>query len=144
MADQNVTADLRVAAGATVRSLNVADFATAATGAASQATLAAVLAALPATLDGGALNVADVFTGGEALPDQTGDGTVKTFTFAAPVDLVWVRSAVAARADPFGSVPTTTLGIPCAADEPNPLTIRTSSVKVIAASGTISVWGYRS
>jgi len=92
----------------------------------------------------GSMKVADVFTGGEALADQTGDGTVKTFTFASPVDLVWVRCvAVAGRCDPFGGTPSATQGIYCAADEPNPMTIRTSSVKVFAASGQISVWGYR-
>jgi len=114
------------------------------TGLAKVTDIQAVRDRLPAALESdGALKVADVFTGGEALPDQTGDGTVKTFTFASPVDLVWVRSAVAARADPFGGTPTATTGIPCAADEPNPMSVRASSVKVFAASGTVSVWGYR-
>ena len=143
MADQTVVADLRVAAGVGVRSLNVTDFATDATGAAKATDVQAVRDRLPVALDGGALNVADVFTGGEVLPDQTGDGTVRTFTFASPVDLVWVRAAVAARADPFGGIPTVALGIPCAADEPTPVTVRTSSIKVFATAGTVSVWGFR-
>jgi len=114
-------------------------------GASTDTTLAEVRDRLPTALDtDGSMKVADVFTGGEALADQTGDGTVKTFTFASPVDLVWVRCvAVAGRCDPFGGTPSASQGIYCAADEPNPMTIRTSSVKVFAASGQISVWGYR-
>lgn len=92
----------------------------------------------------GSLKVADVFTGGEVLADQAGDATVKTFTFTTAVDLVWVRCVGAVgRADPFGGTPTASVGIYCAADEPTPLTVRTTVVKVVAPSGTISCWGFR-
>lgn len=114
------------------------------TGLAKDATLTQTRDRLPAALDGGALPVADVFTGGEALADQAGDGTVKTFTFSSPVDLVWVRCVGGAgRADPFGGTPTLSLGIYCAEDEPNPMTVRTSVVKAISPAGTIVLWGYR-
>ena len=114
-------------------------------GGATEAKQDAVLSRLPSALDiDGSFKVSDVFTGGETLADQAGDGLVKTFSFSTPVDLVWVRSfTAAARADPFGGTPTASQGIPCAIDEPNPITVRTSVVKVIAAAGMIAVWGYR-
>lgn len=165
----DVNADLFVAEGAGERQLNVDDLKTAATGAATQTTLAAVLAELvqklepsdlaalataakqdtligrlPSALDGDALAVSDVFTGDEYLTDQTGDGTVKTFTFTSAVDLIIVRSiAVVARATCDGTAPTNSKGIYCAIDEPTYITRRTSTVKVLAASGTLAVWGFR-
>ncbi len=86
----------------------------------------------------------DTYTGGQALPDQTADGTAKTFTFSSPVDLIWVRVIGATgRADPFGGTPSSTQGIYIGDNEPNPITVRTSSIKVWATGGTIHVWGYR-
>jgi hypothetical protein len=93
----------------------------------------------------GELVVSDVFLDGEALARQTSPGGVLTFTFAAPRDLVWVRvdGVPLAYADPFGGTPADGLGVPCEDGIPQPLTIRTSVVKVWAASGaTVSVWGY--
>ena len=37
--------------------------------------------------------VADDFGGGEVLADQAGAGAVLTFSFSAPVQLVWVESS---------------------------------------------------
>lgn len=91
------------------------------------------------------LPVADVFTDGEALVDEEGTGGVLIFTFSSPMDLIWVRSiGGAARADPFGGNPDAQTGIYCADDEPTPLTIRTTVVKVYAEpSVVVSVWGFR-
>jgi hypothetical protein len=93
----------------------------------------------------GTVDVADVYLAGEVLPDQAGAGGELAFAFAAPTDLIWVRSVGAAsRADPFGGTPTASLGIPCPDDEPVPITVRASTVKVFAPAGaTVSVWGFR-
>lgn len=88
----------------------------------------------------------DVFTGGEVLPDQAGADAVLMFNFSSSVELVWVRGVGAlCRADPFGGTPALGLGIPCADDEPTPITVRTSQVRVYAPSGAtrVSVWGFR-
>ena len=96
-------------------------------GAATQTTLAAVLAALAlvpvsgpltdaqiratalavstgltqpltdAQLRAGKVGVADDFQGGECLPDQTGVGGVLTFTFAAPRNLIVVHAVGASQ-----------------------------------------------
>lgn len=94
---------------------------------------------------GSLLRSSDAFLGGEVLADQSGAGSVLTFTFTTPVQLVWVRSKGGiSRADPFGGTPAASTGIPCADDEPSPITVQTSTVKVFAPSGaTVSVWGYR-
>lgn len=91
----------------------------------------------------------DKYTDGEVLADQVGAGGVLTFTFASPVDLVFVHGKSAAgnltlRADPFGGVPSVTQGIPSDDGSPLPLPITTGSVQVYAPNNmTISVWGYR-
>lgn len=89
--------------------------------------------------------VVDTFLSGEVLADQSGSDTVLTYTFSSPVDLVWVRSDNGtSRADPFGGVPTSTLGIICEDGIPNPMTIRTDEVQIFAPNGSIvNVWGYR-
>lgn len=96
----------------------------------------------------GTVAATDTFSGGQVLADQTGAGAVLTFTFSAPVQLVWVLdtsgvTAAISRADPFGGVPTATTGIPVLNGTPTPLTVATSSVKVYAPTGTnITVYGY--
>jgi hypothetical protein len=89
--------------------------------------------------------VGDRFAGGETLADQAGEGAALTFTFASPVDLVWVRcDGGDGRANPFGGTPTSAAGIFCEDGVPNPITVTTSSVKVYAESGTtVRVWGFR-
>ena len=92
------------------------------------------------------LPVSDRLTGFEGLADQTGDGTVKTFTFANAPDLVWIRSVGGiSRADPTGGTPSATTGVYCADDEPTPITISgQTAVKVFAPIGAVvSVWGFR-
>lgn len=83
--------------------------------------------------------------GGQTLADQSGAGSVLTFTFDPQVDLVWVRcDGGVGRADPFGGTPTASQGIPCDDAVPNPITVTTSVVKVFAATGvSVSVWGFR-
>lgn len=87
----------------------------------------------------------DFMTGFEGLADQSGADGVLTFTFASPVELVWVRSVGGvSRADPGGGTPSAVAGVYCADDEPAPITIKTSAVKVYAPAGAdVSVWGYR-
>ena len=95
--------------------------------------------------DDGLDPVADTYLGGEVLADQAGAGAVLDFEFAAPVDLLWVRADGGdARAEPFGGDPAANFGIVCEDGIPNPLTIRTDTVKVFAGVGTtVHVWGYR-
>lgn len=89
------------------------------------------------------LDVSDTYTTGQALASQPGDGSVKTFTFAAPMDLIWVRCQDATGfADPFGGTPASGQGIFCEDGIPQPITLRTTTVKVWAPAGTIHVWGY--
>lgn len=89
--------------------------------------------------------VRESFVGGQALPDQSGAGGVLTFTFSSPVDLFWVRSVGGvSRADPFGGTPSVSAGVYCGADEPTPLSVTTTTVRVFAPAGaTVSVWGFR-
>ena len=92
------------------------------------------------------VDAADTYTAGEILADQAGAGAVLTFTFAAPMDLVWVEATGSggARADPFGGTPTASLGIICQDGIPKPLVVRTSSVKVLAPVGvSVNVFGQR-
>jgi hypothetical protein len=97
----------------------------------------------------GDLSVQDKFAGGEVLADQNGAGAVLTFTFASPVNLVWVVDTGAVttnvcRADPFGGTPSATAGIPVFNQAPSPITVTTSSVKVYAPAGAVvAVHGYR-
>ncbi len=102
--------------------------------------LAAILAALAGRLD-----TRDSYTGGESLPDQAGAGAVLLFTFAARVDLVWVRvDGGTGRADPFGGVPSSSAGVVCDDGVPQPLTVACVSLRVWAPAGaTVAVWGYR-
>lgn len=96
--------------------------------------------------------VKDDFPTGEILADQTGAGAALTFTFAAPVQALWVYAVDPAdltasgevRADPFGGTPTASLGIPVPFGGSFPIPVTTSSVKVFAASGIrVSVYGNR-
>lgn len=89
------------------------------------------------------VDVVDAFTTGQTLPAQAGDGTVKTFTFNDALDLIWVRCQGATGfADPFGGTPADGTGIYCEDGIPQPITVRTSEIKVWAPSGQIYVWGY--
>lgn len=87
----------------------------------------------------------DYFQTGQVLAQVTGQGAVETFTFDAPVDLLWVRAdGEECRTDPFGGEPTLTQGIPCESGVPQPITLRTKVVKVFVPAGTrVNVWGYR-
>lgn len=97
------------------------------------------------------LPVKDDFHSGEILPDETGDGSAKTYTFAAERHAVWVYAvdpgdltAVGEiRVDPFGGTPTATLGIPVPYGAGFPLTIPLTSLKIYAATGIrVTVIGY--
>ncbi len=91
------------------------------------------------------VDVADAATEMEALADQNGAGAVLTFTFASAIQLAWVRSVGGvARAVVGTQSPTASLGAYCADDEPTPLTVEGTTVKVFAPVGaTVSVWGMR-
>lgn len=110
-----------------------------------EALLGAIRDRLPANLRHDRLDTADTFTDGEVLADQSGADDVLIFTFSNPVDLIWVRSDNGdSRADPFGGIPTGTLGIICEDGVPNPMTIRTDTVRVYSPNGaTVNMWGYR-
>ena len=108
--------------------------------------LAAVAGNVEITNDiGNPIPASDVFLGGQALADQASTGAVLTFTFASPVQLIWVKpTGGTCRVDPFGGTPAASVGIPCDDGIPNPLTVRTTVIQVFANSGvTVSVWGYR-
>lgn len=99
-----------------------------------------------APLREGRVDTAESFTDMEVLADQSGAGGVLTFTFASPMDLVWVRcSGGVGRASAAGAAdPAASRGAYCEDGEPEPISVRTTTVRVFAGSGTIvSVWGYR-
>lgn len=111
---------------------------------------------LPTTYNTRALNHAtdsvanrDKYLSGEVLADQAGSGAVLTFTFASPVDLVFVHGKsgsgnLTLRADPFGGTPSASQGIPSDDGSPLPLPVTTDTVRVYAPNGmTVTVWGYR-
>lgn len=90
----------------------------------------------------------DAYTGGQTLADQTVSNSVATFTFSAPVQLLYVYGASSLgtntyRADPFGGTPSATSGIPSPDGVATAIPVQTSSVKVFGASGAVSVWGFR-
>lgn len=90
------------------------------------------------------IGVQDEFTADEPLPDQPGADDVLTFTFAADVSLIWVRSIGGVSRASVSATPTPVLGTYCADGEPVPITVRASSIKVYAPTGvTVSVVGYR-
>lgn len=91
------------------------------------------------------MDTADVFTAGEVLADQTGAGAVLTFTFANPMQQIWVTcSGGIVRVDPFGGTPSVSAGIPVADGAMVPFIIQATVVKVYApTSVVVSVWGYR-
>ncbi len=74
-----------------------------------------------------------------------------TFTFATPVDFVWVTDVGStttnvSRADPYGGTPSATTGVPVFNATPTPLAVAppSATVKVWAPAGsTISVHGQR-
>lgn len=91
----------------------------------------------------------DTYVSGQALAAQAGPGLL-TFSFSVPMDLIWVMSVDAgideatSWADPFGGTPSAGVGIPCLDRAQQPITVRTTSVKVWAAPDvTVAVWGYR-
>jgi hypothetical protein len=87
------------------------------------------------------------FTGGQVLAQQSGAGTVLTFTFASAVQLVVVDSSgdgLVSRIDPFGGTPSESLGIPCRHEVPVYLPITATVVKVYAPAGAaVNCWGMR-
>lgn len=94
----------------------------------------------------------DDFPAGEVLPDQTGSNSVLTFTFSADVHTIWVyaidanddTAAGEVRTDPFGGVPTATLGIPVAFGGGFPIPVITGEVKIYAGDGVrVTVYGNR-
>jgi hypothetical protein len=92
----------------------------------------------------------DAYASGEILADQAGVGAVLTFTFAEPVDLIWVTDVGAmttniSRCDPFGGMPTASAGIPVLNGVPTPIAVTPAldTIKVFAAAGsTISMYGH--
>lgn len=93
------------------------------------------------------VKVHDDYQAGEVLADQTGNDTVRTFTFAVAVDLVVIESAGAnlvSRADPFGGTPAVSTGIRCNDGAPVYVPVETTVVKVYVPSGaTCTVYGLR-
>lgn len=96
--------------------------------------------------------VADDYQTGEILPDQSGIGGVLTFTFSAPVQNLWVYAvnpldltdSGEVRVDPYGGIPSASLGIPVAFGGGFPISATTSSVKVFAPINTrVTVYGNR-
>ena len=90
----------------------------------------------------------DEYASGQTLQDQTAAGSVLTFTFSSPVQLVYVYGTSSGgtnlyRADPFGGTPSATQGIPCPDSVPTAIPIIATTVKVYGVSGTVSVWGFR-
>lgn len=94
----------------------------------------------------GELSVADDYQEFEALSDQTGAGSVLTFTFTSAVNLVVVHAvgtSQVARATTT-QTPSATLGARCPDDAPTYLPVTTSVMKVFAPNGMlVSVCGYR-
>lgn len=96
--------------------------------------------------------VADDYQAGEILPDQSGNGGVLTFTFAASVQNIWVyavnpldlTATGEVRVDPFGGTPSASTGIPVSYGGGFPIPIVTSSVKVFAPVGSrVTIYGNR-
>lgn len=92
-----------------------------------------------------AVAVNDDFSIGELLDDQSGNNTVKTFTFSQPVVGFWIASIGAtglSKLDHYGGTPSPTRGIPLDSGGilviPEPVT----EIKVYIPTGiTITVWG---
>lgn len=92
--------------------------------------------------------VKDDYQSGECLPEQTGDGTVKTFTFSSPVQMVHVEGngidTDVARVDPFGGTPSAIQGFRAANEVGVYLPVTCTVVKVFAPTGMIiTVQGFR-
>lgn len=87
------------------------------------------------------------FNDGEVLAEQSGANAVVSFIFSAPVHLVVIESfgdGLVSRADPYGGIPTSSLGIPCRHEVPLYLPIITTTVDVYIPSGaSVNVWGFR-
>ena len=77
------------------------------------------------------------------LADDVGDGTVKTFDFTTPVHLVWVKCVGGEGRAAIDTDPTLSFGVVCEDGIPQPLTVTTQTLKVIADAGTVHVWGFR-
>lgn len=94
------------------------------------------------------LPVLDDFPSSEYLEDQLGDGTVKTFTFTQPVQQVWVYMkgnliTDEARVTTNAQTPTASLGIVISDQTPTPITVTTTTVKILAPLGArITVYGH--
>ena len=91
------------------------------------------------------MRVADTFSSGEILAEQTGANNVLTFNFTNPVQKIVIISVgedLICKADPFGGTPTSTQGIPCFHQIPVEISIITNVVRVYTpSSAVVTVWG---
>lgn len=92
--------------------------------------------------------VHDDYASGECLAEQTGANNVLTFVFSSPCHLILVEAvgsgAQVVRCDPFGNIPTATLGIRCDDAVPTYIPVIATTIKVFApASMVVSVNGFR-
>jgi len=91
------------------------------------------------------------YTSGQVLADQNGAGSVLTFTFATPVDMIWVTDIGStttniSRVDPYGGTPTANQGAVVFNATPTPIQVLPASttIQVYAPVGSvISVYGQR-
>lgn len=92
------------------------------------------------------LPVADDYLGGQILDDQTGDNTVKTFTFSQPVAGFWVAvvgESGVVKINHYGGNPSPTSGIPVEAGGVLPIPEPATAVKIYIPAGlVVTVWGH--
>lgn len=105
-----------------------------------------------AELRASAVVVSDDYQTGEILPDQTGANNVLTFTFASPVQNVWVYAidvtdptlSGEVRVDPFGGTPSANLGIPVSYGGGFPIPFTGDTVRIFApANARVTIYGNR-
>lgn len=89
----------------------------------------------------------DDYALGEVLDDQTGNGTVLTFTFSQPVVSFWVAvtgDEQVVKIDHYGGTPSPSRGIPVAAGGVLPIPEPATTVLIYAPlSAIVTVWGQR-
>jgi hypothetical protein len=94
-----------------------------------------------------AVNSQDAYSAQEDLDDQAGNGGVLTFTFTAPVQLVYVyaRSSLGlSQARASTGTPTDSRGMVCDDGVPTAIPVTTGVMRVFAPTGmTVSVSGFR-
>ena len=93
------------------------------------------------------VGVKDDYQTGEILADIAGAGAVEDFIFTASVNMVIMESVGAnlvSRADPFGGVPTSALGIRLTDLTPTYVPVVTTQVKVfIPVGASVMIYGLR-